>query len=68
MALWMVGFVGSRPAAAAILGGAADQWSTAVAFAIAAALTSVTALAWCVSVRKGRREDVGDAVDYSVRQ
>jgi MFS family permease len=52
MALWMVGFVGSRPAAAAILGGAADHWSTQVAFAIAAALTSVVAVLWLTGIRR----------------
>lgn len=40
MALWLVGFVGSRPFAAAILGGAADMFSVRIAFLIAAVLTS----------------------------
>ena len=39
MALWLVGFVGSRPIAAAVLGGAADLFNVQVAFAIAAVLT-----------------------------
>ncbi|OKH73074.1 MFS transporter [Mycolicibacterium mageritense] len=46
MALWLVGFVGSRPFAAAILGGAADMFSVRIAFLIAAALTLVIAIAW----------------------
>lgn len=54
MALWMVGFVGSRPAAAAVLGGAADRWSAHIAFAVAAVLTTAMALAWWVSVRCDR--------------
>ena len=37
MALWLVGFLGSRPFAAAILGGAADAVSVQAAFVIAAA-------------------------------
>ena len=45
MALWMVGFVGSRPFAAAVLGGSADLWSTRVAFVVAAAFVIVTAVA-----------------------
>lgn len=53
MALWMVGFVGSRPAAAAILGGAADRWSTQAAFAIAAALTFLMAATWLITARRG---------------
>ena len=39
MALWLVGFVGSRPIAAAVLGGTADLINVQVAFAVAAALT-----------------------------
>ena len=46
MALWLVGFVGSRPIAAALLGGTADLVSLQAAFAAAAALTAVVAL-WC---------------------
>jgi MFS family permease len=61
MALWMVGFVGSRPAAAAILGGAADHWSTQIAFAIAAVLTSAVAVLWFAGVR--RRIGVGAAAE-----
>jgi MFS family permease len=45
MALWLVGFVGSRPFAAAVLGGAADLWSVRVAFCIAAGATLLIALA-----------------------
>ena len=39
MALWLVGFVGSRPIAAALLGGTADLVSVQAAFAVAAALS-----------------------------
>ena len=39
MALWLVGFLGSRPIAAALLGGTADVTNVQVAFALAAALT-----------------------------
>jgi MFS family permease len=46
MALWMVGFVGSRPLAATVLGGSADLWSVRVSFAISAALVIATAV-WC---------------------
>jgi len=46
MALWLVGFVGSRPIAAALLAGTADLISLHAAFAAAAALTAVVAL-WC---------------------
>ncbi|MFV8053850.1 MFS transporter [Mycobacterium sp. 48b] len=45
MALWLVGFLGSRPFAAALLGGAADVFNVRVAFMIAAAITLVVALA-----------------------
>lgn len=44
MALWLVGFVGSRPLAAAVLGGTADLVNVQVAFAVAAALTIVVAM------------------------
>ncbi len=44
MALWLVGFVGSRPIAAALLGGTADLVSVQAAFAVAAALSVVVAL------------------------
>ena len=44
MALWLVGFVGSRPVAAALLGGTADAVSVQAAFAVAAALCLVMAL------------------------
>lgn len=46
MALWLVGFLGSRPIAAALLGGAADVFTVHTAFAIAAALCVIVAL-WC---------------------
>ena len=45
MALWLVGFLGSRPFAAALLGGAADVFSVRVAFVIAGAVTLAVALA-----------------------
>ncbi|MGV0741079.1 MFS transporter [Mycolicibacterium sp. XJ870] len=45
MALWLVGFLGSRPFAAALLGGAADLFNVRVAFVIAAGLTLVVTLA-----------------------
>lgn len=41
MALWLVGFLGSRPIAAAVLGGTADLVNVYVAFAVAAALSLV---------------------------
>ena len=44
MALWLVGFLGSRPIAAALLGGTADLVSVHAAFAVAAALSAVVAL------------------------
>jgi MFS family permease len=44
MALWLVGFVGSRPLAAALLGGTADLVSVRAAFAVAALLSVVVAL------------------------
>ncbi len=44
MALWLVGFVGSRPIAAAVLGGTADAFSVYTAFAVAAALCGGVAL------------------------
>lgn len=44
MALWLVGFVGSRPIAAALLGGTADAVSVQAAFALAAAVCFVVAL------------------------
>lgn len=43
MALWLVGFLGSRPIAAAVLGGAADALNVYVAFGVAA--LSVVAVA-----------------------
>jgi len=46
MALWLVGFLGSRPIAAALLGGTADAVSVQAAFAVAAALTLAVTL-WC---------------------
>ena len=45
MALWLVAFLGSRPIAAAVLGGTADVFSVSVAFAIAAGLCAVAAVA-----------------------
>ncbi len=46
MALWLVGFLGSRPIAAALLGGTADAVSVQAAFAVAGALTLAATL-WC---------------------
>lgn len=45
MALWMVGFIGSRPIAAAILGTASDLVSVRAAFLLAAGLLAVAAFA-----------------------
>ena len=44
MALWLVGFIGARPLAAALLGGTADAANVYVAFVVAAVLTLVVAL------------------------
>ncbi|EHI11711.1 major facilitator superfamily transporter [Mycolicibacterium thermoresistibile ATCC 19527] len=44
MALWLVGFLGSRPIAAAVLGGTADTISVAAAFALAALSVAVIAV------------------------
>lgn len=44
MALWLVAFLGSRPIAAAVLGGAADVLGVLAAFATAAVLCLVAAL------------------------
>ena len=44
MALWLVGCVGSRPIAAALLGGTADLVSVQAAFALAAVLSVIVAL------------------------
>jgi MFS family permease len=44
MALWLVGFLGSRPIAAAVLGGTADLLNVYVAFGVAAALSFVVTL------------------------
>ena len=41
MALWLVGFVGSRPISAVLLGGTADLASVQIAFAVAAAMCVV---------------------------
>ncbi|KUI00203.1 MFS transporter [Mycolicibacterium acapulense] len=46
MALWLVGFLGSRPIAAAVLGGAADVFNVQVAFAVAMVFCATAAL-WC---------------------
>lgn len=46
MALWLVGFLGSRPIAAAVLGGTADLVSVQAAFGVAAVLGLAMAL-WC---------------------
>ena len=44
MALWLVGFLGSRPIAAAVLGGTADILGVYTAFGVAAALCLLVAL------------------------
>ncbi len=44
MALWLVGFLGSRPIAAAVLGGTADLVNVYVAFGVAAGLALVVTL------------------------
>ena len=44
MALWLVGFLGSRPIAAALLGGTADAVSVQAAFGVAALLCAVMAV------------------------
>lgn len=44
MALWLVGFLGSRPLAAVVLGGSADALSVRAAFLISSALIVVAAL------------------------
>lgn len=44
MALWLVGFLGSRPIAATVLGGTADVLNVYVAFAVAAAAVVAVAL------------------------
>ncbi|KRE27107.1 MFS transporter [Mycobacterium sp. Soil538] len=41
MALWLVGFLGSRPLAAAVLGGTADAVSVYAAFGVAAVLCGI---------------------------
>ncbi|MCH9667944.1 MAG: MFS transporter [Actinomycetia bacterium] len=46
MALWLVGFLGSRPIAAALLGGTADIFGVQAGFAAAAVLTFAVTL-WC---------------------
>jgi MFS family permease len=46
MALWLVGFLGSRPIAAVLLGGTADALNVQAAFAVAAVLCVVMTL-WC---------------------
>jgi MFS family permease len=44
MALWMMGFVGSRPLAAAVVGSAADLFSVRASFVVAAVLLGLIAL------------------------
>jgi dipeptide/tripeptide permease len=44
MALWLVGFLGSRPIAAAVLGGTADLAGVQAAFAVATALCLVVTM------------------------
>lgn len=65
MALWMVGFVGSRPLAAAVLGGAADHWSTQISFAIAAALTLTVTVLWIVGIRRTAAAKTADTPSFA---
>ena len=44
MAFWMMGFVGSRPLAAAIVGSIADAWSVRISFFFTAALLACIAI------------------------
>lgn len=53
MALWLVGFLGSRPIAAAVLGGTADVLNVYVAFAIATAAVVAVALLCRASMLTG---------------
>jgi predicted MFS family arabinose efflux permease len=59
MALPVVGFVGSRPIAVALLGETADLVSVQAAFAVAAALSAVVALACRPSNPVGPQPDGG---------
>ncbi len=52
MALWLVGFLGSRPLAAALLGGTADTLGVHAAFGLAAVSCLVAAL-WCRPAKLG---------------
>lgn len=61
MALWLVGFVGSRPIAAASLGGVADVISVHAAFVVAAAAVIVVGLVCRPSTLRGSLS-VGGAV------
>ncbi|BBY17660.1 MFS transporter [Mycolicibacterium litorale] len=54
MALWLVGFLGSRPIAAAALGGAADAVNVYVSFVVAALAVVVVALMCRPSLLAGR--------------
>lgn len=44
MALWMMGFIGSRPVAAAMIGSASDLWSVRASFVLTAFLLALIAL------------------------
>lgn len=54
MALWLVGFLGSRPIAAAVLGGAADTVSVYAAFVVAAVAVAVVSALCRPSTLTGR--------------
>ncbi|HEX2214841.1 MAG TPA: MFS transporter [Mycobacterium sp.] len=53
MALWLVGFLGSRPIAAAVLGGVADTLNVYVAFLVAAVSALLVALLCRPSTMRG---------------
>lgn len=57
MALWLVGFLGSRPLAAAVLGGTADAVSVYAAFGVAAVLCGVVVVLCRPSRQRGPLPD-----------
>ncbi|TRW89292.1 MFS transporter [Mycolicibacterium sp. 018/SC-01/001] len=61
MALWLVGFLGSRPIAAAVLGGTADALNVATAFLVAAVLCVLVAVL-CRPARLGATPRLGHDV------
>ncbi|MEZ0339383.1 MFS transporter [Mycobacterium sp. pV006] len=58
MALWLVGFLGSRPIAAAVLGGTADLLGVLAGFGVAAALTVIMAVLCLPRRLRGPRPSV----------